>query len=356
MKSLIIVLKYLALFTIGLRFMVKWARKILISHVKPHLFQLRGRNFIRKMIAISIVIVFLLGVFYVIHRDLFVEEKVPYSLRVRLQEMVYHFTLQSFDFQSQVVRGNLKATFLPDLPMVGQPAPKYRFGPLVYRDGALDFLLSGLRSGREIDIWTSFAAQTKAFKEQKPSPITFELQALGQPKFYPFDLYLLVGGVKCMVLKEDERGELKVISTEGKERIAVTQNIPGFMIRYPRFHEVKGIGFEPPDDQIEALNFDKWNKGHAFLLVLDRPLFLRVMTILIGAVALLSMAYITVLRPPSDLLINSIGYVIAVWAMREILSGGTEVFPTLIDYGTLMLYSFLIVAALAKTIWRKKSS
>lgn len=321
---------------------------------------LHNKNQVRKAVAIFILVGSLVAICYVIQKDLLVEEKEESILQASVATINYHFTLKSFDFIDRTVQGDLELRFRPSFSMRTEPV-KYRFGPLIYFDGRLWFLISGLGSWEKIDGMTSQKASiTQKFTEHKPSPVAFELQALGEPKFYPFDIYLLVGGTKCIIIGEDAKGESKKINKQELGNITIKQNIPGFLIRRARFNEVKGMGlkprgFQPPEDHIEKLNFKKWNKGNTFLLILDRPLFLRFMTGFLGVTAFVWVLYIILLRPISDFLINSIGYFIGLWAIREILSKGTEVFPTFIDYGTLLLYSFLILGVVVRVIWPKET-
>lgn len=312
----------------------------------------------RKGLAVAIVIGIFLPLLYTMYIDLFVEEKEEIGLRYSAEDIVYRFTLKSFDYHNSLVRGDLELRLSEHFLSSLKNGEKYIFGPLVYSDGGDDFNLYGLRGRDWFEEWTSLGkAYYKGFSDQEPDSLRFEIIALGEPKLYPFDKYFLVGVAVCQIIKEtDVGGKGRTINHERNQKTTVKQDIRGFLLRRARFNEVKGWGDKPDEDETEKKNFEKWNKGNTFLLVLERPLFLRFMAVFLGLTAFVSILFIVRLGPISDIPIKLVGYFVGLWALREVFSGGTEAFPTVIDYGTFLLYSILIVGVVVRIIWPKKPS
>lgn len=306
---------------------------------------------LRIGLATLVVVAFLASAAYVIREDfgLMPEE---FGLQVSMKTIIYRFHMKTFDLHNRLVKGHLELEFRPRLPEVDKPKTDYMFGPLVYEDGAAIFSLFGL-NGR-IPFWT-FKLKRESTRE-KPAREEFEMQALGVPKLYPFDAYLLVGGAKCLIRAVDPNGEGKRLNTKEIEDVVVKLDIPGYQIRQARFHEVKGVGRKLETFEDEKLLFNSyWNNGSTFLLVLYRPLFLRAMTVVLGLAALAWVIYITLYVPLSQIPINTLGYFVALWTIRDILTRGITVFPTLVDYSVLLLFLALIAGIVAKVIWPKRA-
>jgi len=315
---------------------------------------------IRIIIALCFLAVFIGILAYIIYVDFYIERwRRPFNISI--SPIDYHLRFQSIDFENRIVRGSLKLRFRPNLFDVdSKDEIKYRFGPLVYADGISLFSGWGLKSSWMINLKVSQLAKTTEFKAHKPAAVPFESELIGEPKAYPFDAYLLVGAVKC-VIKDDPEGASETLKRKRREDITVSQNIPGFLIRYARFDEVERFGPWPMQltdktIKVETSDYKEWNRKNVFLLVLERPLFLRFMTIFLGVVACFSVLYIVFWRPVKDIPVNGMGYFIALWAIREILYRGTTAFPTLIDYGVLFLYACLVVGGICRWIWPRNAS
>jgi hypothetical protein len=322
-----------------------------------------GKQNACRVAALFIAGVFLVAVSFIIVWDLHLERRYQEPFDLTISSIDYHLNLQTFDLQNHVVRGNLELRFRPspsDPPEPGKPKNvNFRFGPLVYLDGVQDFSMWILYGFTFLERKVSALAQTNQFAEDEPPPIQFDLQALGEARYYPFDKYLIVGAVKCLI-EDDPKDASKTLKAERLEDITVTQHIPGFLIRQAYHEELKGLlpwwaAIGSATARREAL-LENWNKGGNFLLVLYRPLFLRFMAIFLGITASLSILYVIFRTSPKKMAPNLIGYLIALWAVREILSHGVQVFPTLVDYSILLLYSSLVLGVVARWIWSKGGS
>ena len=313
------------------------------------------RKTLRMVIALCFSTILLGVIGYIIYVDLYIEKwQFPFDITIR--PIDYHLRFQSIDFNNLIVQGDLELRFNPfvsDIHITNKI--KYRFGPLVYSDGISLFRLWGLKILGFLSREVLRNAKAKGLKEKEPAAVPFELKLIGEPKFYPFDKYLIAGAAKC-VIKDNPEGISETLKEEGLEAITVTQNIPGFLIRRAKFKEVNAFRFKEIVDKMEISDLKKWHFKNAFLLVLYRPLFLRFMTVFLGVVAFLSILCIVFWAPLRDIPVNAMGYFIALWAIREILYQGTTAFPTLIDYGVLSLYACMIIGAISKWIWPKKAS
>ena len=186
---------------------------------------LRKSNKTRKIVALSFFVGFLLIFLLVIVWDLIIEKRRQHDLEVVLNPIAYHFELKSFDINNCVVRGYLRLKFLPDLPLPEGPKIKYRFSPLVYHDGASYLMWEGLRSWLTTEVSLALDVrkfEKKEFTEKAPTAIPFELQAIGEPKLYPFGVYLLVGAARCVV-KDEPEGASKRLKEQHLEAVSFRQ-------------------------------------------------------------------------------------------------------------------------------------
>jgi hypothetical protein len=321
------------------------------------------KTVMRKLVAIVFAATILLSLGYFIYRDLYLERGDELLLRESIRPIKYRLVLESFDFHNRMIKTKVYVEFRTPLDDLHKRV-RYSFSPLVCYDGMPYFWSSGVNSISmtkwSADNKANYLQRHEGYYVQEPESLTTELHASGEPKFYPFDKYLIVGEMKCLVSRNNKDGKSEIINSDETEDVTVRRKIPGFLIRRARFNEVTKIGYALTSDELAAENreliFKKWNEGSRFLLILDRPYFLRFMTIFLGFAALLSLLYITFRRQTSDLVIQSIGYFIAVWAIREVLSGGVGTFPTLIDYGTFVLYALLLTGVVGRMIWSKKTN
>lgn len=130
---------------------------------------------VRIAVALCISAGFLVGISYVINRDLSVEKK-QFLRRRELYGITYYITLKSFDIHNSVVRGNLQVEIKPwnfalrpgmrderrGEPGV-EPGFRYKFGPLLFFDRSSSFLFFGLSGRKATDPWLLPYAIRKQF-------------------------------------------------------------------------------------------------------------------------------------------------------------------------------------------------
>ena len=93
-----------------------------------------------------------------------------------------------------------------------------------------------------------------------------------------------------------------------------------------------------------ALSFvDKPAKGMTDIsFVLTRHYFVRVIAVILYLVAVVFLGYIARKEEANEILTNSLGYMAALWGIRQIIVGYAKLFPTMIDLATLALYVLVV--------------
>jgi hypothetical protein len=94
-------------------------------------------------------------------------------------------------------------------------------------------------------------------------------------------------------------------------------------------------------------SFDKnVTDSNSFNLILKRHRFVRATAVILYIIAVAFLFYIATREETSKVLTNSLGYIAALWGIRGIIVGSSKLFPTIIDFVTLILYVtvFIIVA------------
>jgi hypothetical protein len=320
------------------------------------------------------------------------EERVDFMLTVSapLYPKAYHVSLDSIDevagrirVRAQVAlnrtvliltkeaRDLLTPEEIEKLPAYKQiDSIKISFGPIELEDLSENYRALGLwfvqRSGFHR------MQPESSFTPSVPSPVQRELFAIGNPTFYPFDQYVVMGRVSCEAFA----------STDGKNYIALPSElydvdfrIPGFTLRNATGAELqkwddattrevnflkqrKDNTFGDKSAQLNLLNqgykSDSWSSNQ-FALVLGRPFFLKFIACFLAVPALLSIIFVCYIEDPKRVLLNAVGYFLALWAVRQALSVDAPRTATAIDYATLVLYAILIAAVLARFAWGFKT-
>jgi len=93
----------------------------------------------------------------------------------------------------------------------------------------------------------------------------------------------------------------------------------------------------------------KPSEPNDYSFVLRRPRFVRAIACVLYTMAFSFLMYILRHEETSKVLANSLGYMAALWGIRQIIVGSVKVFPTIVDMATLFLY--LAVAAIIFYRW-----
>lgn len=240
----------------------------------------------------------------------------------------------------------------PELKLLFTPQQLVDISPLFQGFGLLAVQLPSLRPASPVspaNLSTDF-----------PSPHRAQLRALGDPRRYPFDRYLVMGQIQGVAYL-GYKGRYALINGETYQ---ITFRLPGYVVKpahpsllrdWPTLMRNviwKLIGKLEPFKRVKfhGGNYDpeRWKRGQ-FVFVLERPAFLKVATVLLGIIALVSIAPVVWLTDPRQLLLNAVAYFLALWALRSVLSTGAPKIPTWVDYGAVFLY-LAELAAVALTV------
>ena len=163
----------------------------------------------------------------------------------------------------------------------------------------------------------------------------FLFKVEGRPVLYPFDSYRAEFGIDIShVAKAGEKAAPLRVTTLVQDYLAA-------------FH-MADVKHELTFQKEAAASSPVTPNSFSFTLVRDN--FLRMFTVYIYAVAFVFLIYIGFRRTIQELLAQSLGYFAALWGIRNIIAGKVEVFPTLIDYLTLMLFTMLVVIIIGRLL------
>ncbi len=170
------------------------------------------------------------------------------------------------------------------------------------------------------------------------------LLAVGNPRIFPFDHYLVVYRTWIPLLVQTSNG--RIIGVLGLHE--VENNIPGFSIRYAAPHEIETWPI-PKAAQAGTINYNEsmW-AGKQNAVVVERPLFLKAVTLFLAAVLTVYLIYFALARQLDKLLPDVLGFFLTVWAIRAAISVGAPKIPTLVDYGALCFYVGFVAVVLLK--------
>jgi hypothetical protein len=140
--------------------------------------------------------------------------------------------------------------------------------------------------------------------------------------FFPFDSYQFN-------LEFEEQAEYDgVITNISPEKISIDCKIPNFSIQ-----------------KISDTQF-----------ILTRSWTFRIITIIFIILILFYTAYLWVNKSKADILTQSIGLFTGVWSIRTIVSTNAPIFPTIIDYFTLLIFIALGLLLIIKSIEKDKDN
>ena len=168
------------------------------------------------------------------------------------------------------------------------------------------------------------------------------LPIYGDPIRFPFDSFRLgVGVVVGRILPDGTKETL----TPEQAREYISMTIQG---RIPR------ITMKPPQSIDPATLNDAGNdEAYAVveLLTFERPLYVKVLTILLVLLVSAAAAYAVFMRPLDQLIINSGALVLGVWGIRSILLGSALPGLTAVDLALSVVILFLLCTITVRTLY-----
>jgi hypothetical protein len=253
-----------------------------------------------------------------------------------------------------VVKGSLSvgpgllppAMWLPD-PSKGKKETVPVYGPLSYEDLSLRYAFGTIFNIFPFKKYTP----EKSFLKSHPSPIEISIEALGNPEIYPFDKYFIMCAVKCPAYFIEGRTRKYMEDQERGESLIIINSMNGLFIRTPTQKELNQIkvnwagAFRPDDDKINKFK-------DMFALIIERPYYLRFMTIVLGAIVFAAACYIGFALPLRNIPVSILGFVVGVWGIRSILLSDTKIFLSYFDYVGLFMYLLLFGGIIFRAIWK----
>jgi hypothetical protein len=209
----------------------------------------------------------------------------------------------------------------------------------------------------------SLRAVHEVLSDEAPTDVTTSLRLLGDPHMYPFDEYLLVGGVHDWAYLKDKHG-INRDSTASSGLGPITLNVPGFTLQKATEEQLHGwdpfyyqnlFYLKPWPGEVNKVTTAKFYSGSEevqnsrFALILKRPSFLKTLISVLGLVIVCGSIALAVLTPMRGLPQAFLTVTVSTWAIRSAISSGAPQTPTLVDYFTLgdyVLISLIVMVRL----------
>lgn len=325
---------------------------------------------IRKIISVSSFLLIVFGFIWLIKTDIKITTS-ELGNDWRPTKLNYHLRLNYFDYDTHSVNATLS---LRDI--YNATDSRYYFAPLEYKDLSTAFKYFGVPYAvysTKVLSFFGLGNDTREYFNRIPESISINIEALSTPGIYPFDKYLIIGAVKCHAYKlvGDKRVYLRNKEGVEGEHLSVSNAMLKLITRIPNNDEMEQFMLPVPQDvpqeeKAEMMKlleesraiFKHWgedinNFQDSFALILERPLYLKYMTIIFGLCALITAFYIGLKSPYDKIPLHIMGFIISLWGLREILI--VDKAPTVyMDYAVLLIVGILIAGLCARMIWGRR--
>jgi hypothetical protein len=171
---------------------------------------------------------------------------------------------------------------------------------------------------------------------------SFQLPARGHPTRYPFDTYELWLGVVLQRVMPD--GTVQTLTPEearGHLFMSFQEQVPRQMMQPPR--PVEPASVRLPNAPFGYLYVD--------VLTLARPLWLRVLAIMLVLLVAAAASYAVFMRPLNELVLNAGALVLGVWGIRQILTNSSYPGLTAVDLSLSVVILFLLSAITVRALF-----
>jgi hypothetical protein len=266
----------------------------------------------------------------------------------------YILTFTSIDKKNQTAKGTLSLETGPLEPE--DYDNKLRYGELAYAD--LTYVYTGF-SKETADLMATAnilmmsAKQKSSFTGSKPSSKDVSISMFGNPDIYPFDKYLIVGAVSCPAYLDDRKKLTYITNLKNEQSLCIHNFMPGLFMRKPtqkELSEAKSMVLGKSQVVTEKGADELNNHKNLFALIIERPIFLRFLTIVLGMIAVGSAVYIGWLARFDAIPFQIAGYVVALWGIRNNLLGEIRSLPLYIDYAMLLMYVIIFAGIICRKI------
>lgn len=178
---------------------------------------------------------------------------------------------------------------------------------------------------------------------------SIQLPVHGQPLRYPFDEYSMRLGV--LVQKIDSDGKSRIMDneeTKGRMRIYIREHLARQNMETPIAIDPKSV--PGPCDNCSYLFVNK--------LEFHRPVYLKVLSVLLVLLVAAAASYAVFMRPFYELIVNSGALILGVWGIRAILVAGESAFVTAVDLSlsTVILFLLIAISVRALHFFKEKSN
>ncbi len=171
----------------------------------------------------------------------------------------------------------------------------------------------------------------------QPIEVTKEIKlpVSGEPIRYPFDTFrLTIGTVIQRVYSDGRIDSMSAADASGHLFLSLHMQAPRQEISTPLALSPASVNSDGDLYQYVTVN----------TLTFSRPLYLKVLTVLLVLLVTAAAAYAVFMRPLDQLVINSGALVLGVWGIRSILLGTNVPGITAVDLGLSVVILFLLAA------------
>jgi len=168
------------------------------------------------------------------------------------------------------------------------------------------------------------------------------LPVFGDPIRYPFDTYRLAVGIVVDRLFPD--GSTKTLTAEEARRY-LTVSLQG---RVPRATMSRPVTIDPASLEHPG-NDEPYMTVQS--VTFGRPLYLKVLTVLLVLLVSAAAAYAVFLRPLNELIIGSGGLILGVWGIRSVQLGTPFPGVTAVDVALTIVILFLLATITVRMAW-----
>ncbi len=275
----------------------------------PIMIQIKRRVFRRKILALLFLIVIAILFFGSVREDYKLKR---FGEKIASEEIgmnVYLLDLNSLDITKNTVNGTL--SLKPGVRFFDFKERTSFYGPLNYKDIPYPVFYHSLI--KRFEVLSKSSLSSNFYSRIPPTPINISIKAIGNPETYPFDKYLILGEITCSTYFKEQNKKIFTDSVEDGESLSIKNSMLGLFIRYPTAKEFK-----------EKNMFN--NLKNNFALIIERPNYLKVMTIILVIFALGTSIYIGFRSTSDALIIQIIGYIVSLWGIHNIIIYDTRIF------------------------------
>lgn len=199
----------------------------------------------------------------------------------------------------------------------------------------------------DVDEWLP-VTQTLTFPPGRDTTSqSVQLPVYGDPIRYPFDQWSF--GVLVIPQRVLANGAVEPIpATPGRELLAMS--LQSRISRLLMTPDPDRAGAEATAATLLGAPSNRTPPTMA-IYVLERPLYLRVLTVLLVLLVTAAAAYAVFLRPLDQLLVNAGALVLGIWGVRAILLGSDSAVLTLVDIALICVILFLLAMITARVLW-----